>query len=310
MEQSVKRHPVFTIQGLRCAIVFLCAFAFTGSTDEEFDWKKAALEVKDYAFTTAYIDSIRSLYDVVEPSTPLRHVQAGSFRDGETLVYEVSWGVFRAGYVVLTTEPDLSNGTLRLGAKALSNNFVSAFYRMRDYVISTVDEKGMYPLIFEQHLREGKKYKADGWILYDHLKGKVHVQEKKFRTLDTPPFVHDYISVLYYARTLSYTPGDTFTLNLFIHSKVHPIFFKCKGRKPVQVDCGTFNCIGLEPTLMGEGRAFNKKDKMEVWLTDDDKRVPIFIKSKIKVGSVVAKLVWKSNPEDIGLKSPAVEAHR
>jgi len=61
---------------------------------------------------------------------------------------------------------------------------------------------------------------------------------------------------------------------------------------------------------MGEGRAFNKKDKMEVWLTDDDKRVPIFIKSKIKVGSVVAKLVWKSNPEDIGLKSPAVEAHR
>ena len=164
---------------------------------------------------------------------------------------------------------------------------------MRDFIISTVDAEGLYPLFFEQHLREGKRYKMDGYILYDHAAGKTYVQEKKFKSLETPRFIHDYISVLYYVRTMKTAPGDTFSLNLFIHSKVHPIFFKCKEKKRIDVDAGSFNCVLLEPRLAGEGN-FGKKDKMEVWLSDDIRRIPVLIRSRIKVGSVNAKLIWHS----------------
>jgi hypothetical protein len=36
---------------------------------------------------------------------------------------------------------------------------------------------------------------------------------------------------------------------------------------------------------------FNKKNNLEVWLTDDCKKRPVLIKSKIKIGSIVARLV-------------------
>ncbi|MBN1128520.1 MAG: DUF3108 domain-containing protein, partial [Chitinispirillaceae bacterium] len=47
----------------------------------------------------------------------------------------------------------------------------------------------------------------------------------------------------------------------------------------------------LEPKLVTEKGAFNKKDKLEVWFTDDKLKRPVLIKSKIKVGSITARLI-------------------
>ncbi|NLG16866.1 MAG: DUF3108 domain-containing protein [Fibrobacter sp.] len=283
------------------ASLILFSFTMSASAEEEIKWQDASKEVDNFLFKPDYIDSVRNLNNVSGTHKSLRYLEKRIPCEAETLVYDVAWGPFKAGYVVLTVEPDVKNRIIRLGGKALSNNFVGAFYRMRDYVMSTIDADGIYPLFFEQHLREGKKYKADGYILYDHETGKTYVQEKKFRSLETPQFIHDYISILYYIRTMQIAPGDTFSLNLFIHSKVHPIFFKCKERMEIKVDAGTFKCILLEPKLAGEGRAFNKKDKLEVWMTDDEYKIPVLIKSKIKFGTINAKLIWKSGRNSAAL---------
>lgn len=280
-----------------CTVVCIITAIGSGTlafSEEEDDirWEDAAKEVDHLPYSRSFIDSIKQANKVTPHTKPLRHLENDGFIQKETLVYEIGWGPFKAGYVVLTVEPNQKNNTIRLGGKALSNNFVSAFYRMRDYVISTVDADGLYPLIFEQHLREGKKYKADGYILYDHIVGKVFVQEKKFRELEAPAFVHDYMSVLYYVRSMQVKPGDSFKLNLFVHSKVHPIHFSGRKKEKIEVGAGTFNCVLVEPKLVGEGRAFNKKDKLKVWISDDDRRIPVLIRSKIKVGSITAKLIW------------------
>jgi hypothetical protein len=50
----------------------------------------------------------------------------------------------------------------------------------------------------------------------------------------------------------------------------------------------------VEPALVGEGKAFNKKSKIEVWVSDDEHKYPVMVKSKAKVGSINAKLVQVS----------------
>jgi hypothetical protein len=259
---------------------------------EEFKWEDASKEVDELPFTQAFIDSIKQL-NKLSSVNPLNTslINTSTCRN-ETLVYEVSWGPFKAGYAVLTTKPDPATKTIKLGAKALSNNFVSSFYKMRDYIISTVDDSMRYPLFFEQHLREGKKYKSDGWILYDRIGCKLFVQEKKFKTLDAPMPVHDYISVLYYIRSMNVAPGDTFSLHMFVNSKIQSMYFMVKEQKQIQIDAGTFNCIKVEPRLVGDKGAFNKKDKLEVWLTNDKNRIPVIFWSKINVGAITAKLIW------------------
>lgn len=262
--------------------------------DDEIRWQEASLEVDSLPFTQAFIDSLKSAHSITPHLQSIRRLSRILPCEAETLVYEVAWGPFRAGYLILTVEPVQQNGTIKLGGKAISSNFVSAFYKMRDYVISTVDSEGLYPLFFEQHLREGKRYKADRWILYDPHVGKAVIKERDLKTLETPPFLHDYLSLIYQIRQMKTAPGDTFSLNIYIHKKVYPLWFQCKEAKEIKVDCGTFNCTVVEPKLVGEDGAFNRKDRMEVWISNDDKRMPILIKSKIKFGAVSAKLIYYS----------------
>lgn len=294
---EVIKHKVKSNFPIRLLAVFalfsLCASATPQKQQQEgLIWQDASKEVDGLPFTEAFIDSVKQLnkFSTVNPlNTSLINT---SLCRNETLVYEVSWGPFKAGYTVLTTQPDPATKTIKLGAKALSNNFVSSFYKMRDYIISTVDDQELYPVFFEQHLREGKKFKADGWTLYDRTGGKLYVQEKKFKALDSPKPVHDYISVLYYVRSMNTAPGDTFSLHLVMNSKIQSMYFKVKEQKQIQVDAGTFNCIKVEPRLVGDKGAFNKRDKLEVWLTNDQNRIPIVFWSKIHVGAITAKLVW------------------
>ncbi len=278
------------------AILLLTYFA--SGDDDDFRWQDASAEVDVLPFKQTFIDSLKNTYNI-KPQAALRNLGKSPICKNETLVYQVSWGPFNAGNVILTSKYDSVTNTVELGGKALSNNFVGAFYKMRDYVISRVDATGLYPLFFEQHLREGKKFKRDSWILYDFLNNQMHVREKKYKLYETPQFTHDYLSILYYIRNIKPIPGDTFTVNLYINSKIHPMFIKCKEEFKLQTDNGPLNCFLIEPRLAGEGANFNKKDKLEVWLSNDSIPTPIVIKSKIKVGSLNAKLIWHNQKGQI-----------
>lgn len=298
-----------------CALCFavwnlrICEAGESGETEvEELRWDEAARQVDSFPFSEGFIDSVRSHHKVsYTPGNPLRLISQGPFCAPETLVYKVSWGPFNAGYVVLATLYDSIGGVVRVGGKALSNNFISAFYRMRDYAVSTIDVKGSYPVFFEQHLREGKRFRADEYILFDPSAGKVHVQKRKtFKVVETTPFIHDYLSVLYFIRSgRSLTPGDTFTERIFVSSREYPMVFSVHESEVREVDAGRFPVILLTPRLVGEGRAFNKHDKLEIWISNDRRRLPVVIRSKIKFGSINARLIWYNG----ALSTPQDAAH-
>jgi len=51
------------------------------------------------------------------------------------------------------------------------------------------------------------------------------------------------------------------------------------------VPAGTFDCIVVEPALKFEG-LFQQKGKVTIWLTDDEHRVPVLIKTQIVIGTI------------------------
>lgn len=280
------------------SVILLLALAgsITGAKrgEEDIRWQETSLELDSLPFSKNFIDSLRAEYKITPHIESMRSLSKAIPCAAETLVYEVNWGPFRAGYLVLTVEPVQHNKTIKLGGKALSSNFISAFYKMRDYVISTVDSDGLYPLFFEQHIREGKRYKSDRWILYDHTAKRAVIKERELKTVDAPPFLHDYLSLLYQVRSMKTEPGDTFCFNIYMHKKVYPLWFQCRESKEIKVGCGTFNCTLIEPKLVGDGGAFNRKDRIEVWISNDERRMPIQIKSKIKFGAISARLIYFS----------------
>jgi len=258
----------------------------------DFKWQDVSKELDAFPFSQAFIDSVKKAHIGGDTPRGLRQVSGGPVSGTETLVYEVGWGPFMAGYLILTATNFRGRGLIRLGGKAMTSDFISAFYKTRDYVISWVDADGLYPHFFEQHTREGSKYKMDSYIVYDNRGGKLFFKRRDLKEYDSPPFTQDYLSILYYARAMPLKPGDTFSAGMFTAPKTDDIKFKVhEKRESVQVGAGTFNCVLVEPTLVGEGKAFNKKSKIEVWVSDDENKYPVMVKSKAKVGSINAKLV-------------------
>ncbi|MDO5575445.1 MAG: DUF3108 domain-containing protein [Fibrobacter sp.] len=294
MKSFVSKRFCYTFAVLLSILIFQNS-VYGDNEEEDIKWDEASKEVDSLQFSQAYIDSIMISHDITPLYTPLRTTKRLLKHLNETLVYEISWGPFKAGYVVLSTDYNPKNKTIRLGAKALSSNFISAFYRMRDYIISTVCSEGLYPIVFEQHLREGRKFESDQWILYDHPEGKLYVKgRKKQKVVDAPMFTNDYLSALYQVRNMMMKVGDKYSIDIYLNSKVYPLSFKCPEKKKISVDAGTFNCILVEPKLVGEGKTFNSKDKLEVWLSDDEQRIPVLIKCKIKFGAIRGKLIHYS----------------
>ena len=45
------------------------------------------------------------------------------------------------------------------------------------------------------------------------------------------------------------------------------------------------NCIVIEPVLKAGG-IFKNQGRLVIWLTDDDRRLPVLMKSKVSIGSI------------------------
>jgi hypothetical protein len=272
-----------------------CAPAARAATndDEIFKWQEAAKELDAFPFPQSYVDSARKAHTgAPSKQQGLRAVEPGRLINGETLVFEVGWTVFKAGYLIISTTHIRSRGLLRVSAKAMTGDAVSAIYKVRNHEISWLDADGLYPVFFEQHAREGKKYKADNYIVYDNIAGKLFLKKSKLQEFDIPKFTHDYISLICYARSMPLKPGDTFEVSLFSRPKTYPLKLKAhENRETIQVGAKTYECVKVEPTMVGNGRVFTKKDKMEIWVTDDEYHYPVMLKSKAKIGTLNAKLV-------------------
>jgi len=61
------------------------------------------------------------------------------------------------------------------------------------------------------------------------------------------------------------------------------------GRERVKVPAGEFDCLVVEPVLEGEG-LFQHEGKLTIWMTDDARKMPVLMKTKVKVGSIDASL--------------------
>jgi hypothetical protein len=55
------------------------------------------------------------------------------------------------------------------------------------------------------------------------------------------------------------------------------------------VEAGTFRCIVIEP-LVVEGGLFKADGKILIWVSDDERKIPVKVATKIPIGSIDTEL--------------------
>lgn len=229
--------------------------------------------------------------------TTLRTVPNNAFKTGEKLTFEINYGFITAGTAQMMIAPNTVNINARpvydITFTVNSSSAFGSVYKVNDYYKCYLDQAGLFPWRFEQHIKEGN-YQRDFEALFDQVYKKVKTytgekDPKKFEgEFDIPQYVHDGISAFYYVRTQSFAgmkPGDVMKLQNFYNDKTYPLDVKYLGKETIEVPAGEFSCIKVQPYFI-EGGLFKSEGDITVWLTDDDRKMPIKVSSKIIIGSV------------------------
>lgn len=220
-----------------------------------------------------------------------RKVDNLAFGVKERLDFSVDYGFINAGSASLEIDTIINvrgQDCFRIMSTAKSNAFFSKFYRVNDWVASYVDTLGLYPLWFEKHLREGS-FKADVWVRFDQPRNLA--VESSGDTTIVPPFVQDVLSAMYYVRTLPLEVGKSLYVDNYADRKNYPLEVRVLRREKKKVDAGEFDCFVVEPLLQEGSGIFANRGRLTVWLSADQYRLPIYMRSKvIFIGSISAQL--------------------
>jgi hypothetical protein len=215
---------------------------------------------------------------------------------GERLTFSVRYGVVKAGTAVLELKDEVRWGgrtTCQVVSTALSNSVFDKIYPVRDRVVSLMDPESLESLYFEKHLREGT-YKADQSVRFDQEKGLATYQDG--RQFQMAKGSLDVLAAFYRVRTMPLQVGQEFSLISHADRKNYPLRVTVIGREEVESILGPVSCLVVEPRLKS-GAYFKNQGRLTIYLTDDDRRIPVLMRSKISVGSISVVLIKLERPD-------------
>jgi len=253
---------------------------------------------------TAPIVSI-STFTIASSSAPessgtWRVAPRATFSPGEDLQFVIKWGVVTAGYSNLSVMEVVkieNRPTFHIISSAHSGGVVSTFYKVEDHNDVWLDEGALATVRYEKRIHEGK-YQIEETSLLDQIRHRWKTRSYRVdkntyeeKEGDLPPDALDPFGSLYYIRSLPLEIGKTYTVDVHDGTKVYPLEVDVLKRQTVKVPAGKFDCILVQPKLRGPGIFISKGKKLEVWLTDDERKMPVRMRSEVFIGHVSAELL-------------------
>lgn len=221
-----------------------------------------------------------------------------SFAIPEKLHYDLTWSGIKTGDAVLETT---QNGEyVRLISRANTLPWASLFYIVDDTVTSTI-KKGLskaegefigVPQNYRMKIHEGRQ-RRDKEFIMDHTTKKVtyiNYLTKERKEFDIHECTLDPLSTFYLIRTLPLVVGNSVYIDVFDSEKLYKAEVKVLRKEVVETPAGKFNTVLVKPVIRSEGIFFRKGD-IYIWLTDDSRKIPVMMKTRISVGTVKALLV-------------------
>lgn len=218
-----------------------------------------------------------------------------AFQPGETLTYEVSWSkIITAGIAVMEVKGEpLPDGreVLTFVLTGRSTGLVDKVFPVNDRVQSVFDPRTMESLSYGISESFGRK-KRRRTLVFDHGRNTVvfTLNDEPPRSLTVPAQVQDALSSLYYLRMKKdFTIGRPIVIDVHDSGKNWSVEVHTLGRGTIRTPAGEFATIKVRTRPLYEG-VFLNKGEVFLWLTDDGRKVPVLMKSTIKIGSFVFTL--------------------
>lgn len=207
------------------------------------------------------------------------------FGPGELLAFDVRFGPVRVGNATM----EVRQFTAIRGRRAYHTLFTlrggTFFYKVNDVLQSWIDTETLSSLRFAQDLEQGSRERERRFEIYPDRRVFVETTSEnpvEQASVDNPL---DDASFLYFIRTVSLNVGEQHEFNRYFRPDRNPVTIRVLRRERVTVPAGTFDAVVLRPTIKSRG-IFAEDGQAEVWISDDDRRLVLQIKSRLSFGNI------------------------
>jgi hypothetical protein len=227
-----------------------------------------------------------------------RRPKVDPYRVGEKVTLEVSYFNVVAGDLTLEVHPFVQvNGRKSYSfiGRVKSTSVFAMFYAVDDWFETYVDYETLVPYNYALHVKESKQLretrsvfdwsqkKAKHWDKKINVNKKV--EEKRFEW-DIPEFSQNIFTAVYYLRNFKLTPGKKIAFHVAHENENLVVTGEVLRREKLTTPAGVFNTVVIKPKIELNG-SFKPVGDIFLWLTDDDRKYPVKIESKIKIGRIV-----------------------
>ena len=198
----------------------------------------------------------------------------------------------KAGTAVMgVTAVSEGNPLVKLVTTAQSRPAITKFFPVDNRVESILNSETLLPEHLTFRRREGKK-NEDIEYTFDQKEGTVmEVKNGSTETLPILPHTQDAISCLYYARSeLTPTPGSSLTMNVHHDAKNYTLIVLVEKVETIKGAWGKLETVRVLVVMPFQG-IFLNEGNIRFWFTNDTRRIPLRMKAKVVIGSLVADLV-------------------
>ncbi len=210
-----------------------------------------------------------------------------AFTVGEKLTFAVQYGNITAGYATMSIPEVVAESgrpAYHIVAEARTHPFFEHIFKVQDRIESYIDVDYIFPWRYEKHLREGG-HVADAQYAYDQRAGFMR---EPSRNHDEPMPIgsQDVLSCFYFFRTMDMTVGSEQSIRVSADDmKNYELKVNVLRKERISSLAGDFDCVVVQPHLSFQG-VFQQKGEVFIWLTDDERRIPVRVQSKIAIGSI------------------------
>ncbi len=252
---------------------------------------------------------------------PVAPVRALPFPDGEKLIFEIKLNRFplfvtlgeitfeyaglSADRKIAGTALDLSKDTTRelltLRAEAVSKGFLATLIgiNVKDRFETLVDRSDFSARLSLRQEEEGKKRLAKT-THFDPVDRLVKSTVIDLNKIEAPPRLKELprkermqslLSAIYYFRTFELADDEIVCFPVSEDEENYEFEIYVRGREGIQFGDTKLRTIKIEPRLFGPGRYFSREGEMQMWVTDDERRVPVRLVAKTSAGTIIASLL-------------------
>lgn len=223
------------------------------------------------------------------PSSPASPAVAEyPFTVGETLTYSAKLGMLTLGSGTLQVAGiDSVRGveTFRLRFRLQGKTI---FYSLDDVLESWVATDGFSSRRFVQDFVENGKEKDRTFEIFPD--SGFYREAGHDTTYSSPSEPLDDAAFFYFIRITPLEVGKKYVFDRYFKKEKNPVTIEVVKREKMELPDGSkVECLVLHPVIDTKGM-FSKRSDTRIWLTDDERRLPVQIRSKFPFGTITLRL--------------------